>query len=519
MSDAAVLSPSIPTLHPPTAGSPDQNAGPITQLDFGEFASDLLHNIRKLHAMQGPIAAIEDGGQRVVFLFDPSYNRQVLSDNERFHARFFAVRGPKRSAQRRLTCGLLAMNGEQHRRNRRIVKEPFGLRAISGYGETVMRLTQEMLAAWRLGEMRDIAEEMRHYMLRVTSTLLFGMDDTERAYRLGEMIAQWVALNDEVGVGALVPSEQFNRHYEELLGFAEELEHEILALIHTRRASQELGSDVLSSLVRTHDEDGNLTDEELVGQATVLFSAAHMTTAHSLTWTLFLLAQHPSVMRQLWEELCGGESANFVFPGAEQAGAPLPDGTLPKGEDLSLLDRIIKESMRILPASAYSQRVNMVEATIGPLQLPRGTGIVFTPIVTHRLPELYPQPDRFLPDRWIGFQPNPYAYIPFGGGPRLCIGGPLATAIIRIALRQILSQFRLTVAPGSEISAHIESTMLVPTNGMPMRIDAADGNFESSPISGNLLELVNLAEAPVFAAGCDPMQVEGEAPVVPRKPR
>ena len=92
-------------------------AEPVTRVDLGEFSRDLLRGIRRLHHLHGPIAAIEDRGQRVVFLFSPEFNQQVLSDSERFHARFFAVRGPKYSAQRRLTCGLLAMNGEQHRRN------------------------------------------------------------------------------------------------------------------------------------------------------------------------------------------------------------------------------------------------------------------------------------------------------------------------------------------------------------------------------------------------------------------
>ena len=109
------------------------------------------------------------------------------------------------------------MNGDQHRRNRRIVKEPFGLRAISNYGGTISRLTDELLATWRPGEVRDIAEEMRQYMLRVTSTVLFGMDDPAAACRLGDMIARWVALNHEVGVGALVPNERFTEGYEQLL--------------------------------------------------------------------------------------------------------------------------------------------------------------------------------------------------------------------------------------------------------------------------------------------------------------
>ena len=143
---------------------------------------------------------------------------------------------------------------------------------------------------------------MRQYMLQVTSTLLFGLDEPELALRLGDMIAEWVLMNDELGAGALVPNETFSKRYEELLAYAEKLEAEILRMIRRRRESNELGRDVLSILVRMHDEEGGLSDEELVGQAAVLFGAAHMTTAHSLCWTLFLLGEHPSVMQRLWDE-------------------------------------------------------------------------------------------------------------------------------------------------------------------------------------------------------------------------
>ena len=478
---------------------------PITRVDFGEFARDMLSGFRWLHKLHGPIAAIEEGGQRVVFLFSPEYNQQVLSDIERFHARFFTVRGPKHSAQRRCTCGLLAMNGEQHRRNRRVVKEPFGLRAIGTYGDTIMRMTDEMLDTWQPGDERDIAEEMRQFMLRVTSRLLFGLDDPEAAYRLGDMIAKWVSLNQDVGVGALVPNEQFSNLYEELLGLAELLEAEILAMIRRRRESGQEGGDVLSTLVRSHDEEGGLSDEELVGQAAVLFGAAHMTTAHSLTWTLLLLAQHPSVMIRLWDELSsnngldadGNPQSERSSPAA--AGNPKSLGSLPKGDELSLLDRVIKESMRLLPASAYSQRINNEAVRLGPFDLPRGTGIIFTPIITHHLPEIYPEPEKFKPDRWLTLRPSPYAYHPFGAGPRLCIGGPLATAIIRIALRQILTRYRLAVVPGANVGVHVESTMLVPTTGLPMQIHAMDGQFAASPMTGRIHELVDFDEAPAFA--------------------
>jgi cytochrome P450 len=506
---------------------------PVSQVDLADFSRDLFHGIRWLHDCHGPIAAVEDGGQRVVFLFSPEFNQAVLSDTERFHARFFTVRGPKRSAQRRLTCGLLAMNGEQHRRNRRIVKEPFGLRAIAGYADTIGRLTNELLASWRPGEERDMAEEMRQYMLRVTSTLLFGLNDSELAYRLGDMIARWVALNQDVGAGALVSNDRFSNHYQDLLVFAEELEAEILGMIRRRRESSKPVGDVLSLLVQMHDEEGGLSDEELVGQTAVLFGAAHMTTAHSLTWTLMLLAQHPSVMRPLLEELNFSATQHDAFglrisDCGLQKGDPNPQsairnpkslGSLPKGEELSLLDCVIKESMRILPASAYSQRINTVAVQLGPLFLPRGTGIVFTPLVTHHLPEIYSEPEKFLPDRWLTLRPSPYAYHPFGAGPRLCIGGPLATAIIRIALQKILQRYRLSLVPNSEIGVHVESTMLVPTNGLPMQIQAADGQFIANPIQGRVRQLVDFNEVPESQSGADQPSEQGGFSIVPRRPK
>jgi cytochrome P450 len=328
-----------------------------------------------------------------------------------------------------------------------------------------------------------------------------------------------VSLNQEVGAGALVPNDRFVNHYEDLLGFAEDLEAEILEMIRRRRETRQPGGDVLSILVRMHDEEGGLTDEELVGQTAVLFGAAHMTTAHSLTWTLLLLAQHPEVMGRLWEELRAETASVDGEPGGDPSlRNPNSLGSLPKGEELSLLDRVIKESMRILPASAYSQRINTKAVQLGPLFLPRGTGIVFTPLVTHHLPDVYAEPSKFSPDRWLTLRPSPYAYHPFGAGPRLCIGGPLATAIIRVALQKILLRYRLSVVAGADVGVHVESTMLAPTSGLPMQIHAADGQFAASPMRGNIHELVEFDEAPAFVDGGQAVSAD-EPSMAPRRPR
>jgi cytochrome P450 len=249
-------------------------------------------------------------------------------------------------------------------------------------------------------------------------------------------------------------------------------------MIRLRQRGSAEGDDVLSILVGSFDDQGGLSDEELVGQSAVLFAAAHLTTAHSLTWTLFLLAQHPGVMEQLYDELLRSDPATLAR--AEV------------GERSTLLDRVIKESMRILPASSYSQRVNDRAVRLGPLELPRGNPIVWSPYITHHRADLYPMPARFLPIRWETIRPSAYEYLPFGGGPRLCIGGPLAMMVLKATLPRILLRYRLLVEPNAEISGRVISTMLTPITSVPMQIHLADGRYTSSPVRGNIHEMVDL---------------------------
>lgn len=450
-----------------------------------DFSRDVLNGLFRLHRSHGPVGAIRDPdvGQKIVCLFSPELNKQVLTRPDRFQARFFGIRGPKRSSQRRVTCGLLAMNGEQHKRNRRIVKEPFGPKAIEAYRPTIEKLAREESAAWRHGQEFDLNEAMIRYMLRVTSRLLFGLDEEGLAYELGEQIADWVTMNQELGIGALISTPEFQEGYEELLDFAGGLEANVAELIRRRREDlNPEARDVLSLLLRSHEGDGGLTDEELVGQCCVLFAAAHMTTAHSLTWTNFLIAQHPEVSQELHAQLQAGTADQ-----PHESGGP------------SLLERVIKESMRVLPASAYSLRVNVEPEQVGPLELRRGTPILFTPLVTHRLAQTFEDPTRFQPDRWLRANPSPYEYLPFGGGPRRCIGGPLAMQVLRTTLPVLLSDWRLRVVPGAEVTAEVKSTMLNPKTGVPVVAERRDQVDPSEPcvpseIKGNLADLVDFPE-------------------------
>lgn len=453
---------------------------PVMPGKIADFAKDPVVCMRRLWAEHGEVAALEDETQRLHFVFGPNYTRQVLSDSQRFHSQFFALRGSRRSAQRRVTEGLLSMNGEQHKQHRRIVMEPFQKKAIVHYHDTVLRHSDEMLSEWAPHQTRDISADMTHYMLRLTSSILFGIDMPELAYRVGELTERWVALNHRVGPAAFTSDTDAMLHYDELLSAAEELEVAVKEMLETRRNGQ-LGRDVLSLLIRAHDAEGGVTDEQLIGHIVLLFGAAHLTSAHTLTWTLFLLAQHPEVMEKLHAEF------NDILQGRP----PGPDDL----DRLPYLDRVLKESMRVLPASAYSQRVAAEPVDLGPFHLQRGAVVIFSQFITHHLPDLYPQPERFLPDRWQTINPSPYAYLPFGAGPRMCIGSALGMMQLKISLPMILSRFKLSSVVDSEVHGRVMSTMLFPTSTVQMHVSEHDGSFEATPVRGSIHSLIDLPSA------------------------
>lgn len=458
--------------------SPSGEMGlPVTEGRLTDFPRDPIACMRALYDRHGEICALQEQGARIVFAFGPHYNQRVLCDTQTFHSQFFALRGPKRSAQRRLTCGLLTMNGDTHKRNRRIVMGPFQKRSIENYRDALAGLVEELLGDWQSGQTRDVFADMTRFMLRVTSSILFGFDRADLAYAIGEQTETWVRANHELGIGSLLSRARDPGDYERLLAQAEALEADICRMIELRRGANDLGTDVLSLLIRAHDDQGvGLSDEELIGQAAILFAAAHLTTANTLTWTLFLLAQHPPVGDALRAQL-----RNVL------SGAP---PRLDQLELLPLLDRVVQESMRVLPASSYSQRVTAERTRLGPFDLPTGSLVIFSQFITHHLERSFADPYRFRPERWETIDPSPYEYLPFAAGPKMCIGGPLAMMTLRITLGTLWQRFGLSVVPGAEIEGLVTSTMLGPTRGMPMRVTEADRPGESRWVRGNITDLL-----------------------------
>jgi cytochrome P450 len=217
----------------------------------------------------------------------------------------------------------------------------------------------------------------------------------------------------------------------------------------------------------------------LVGQTLALFTAAYHTTAYALTWVLFLLAQHPSIMRRLDSELNGALAGE---PATAEAFNRMP-----------LLDRVVKESMRLLPSVVYLPRVTTCPVVLGSYELPAGTMVLASPYVSHHLPEVFPNPQRFDPDRWSA-SPAPWSYIPFGAGARRCLGAPFSMLLIKLTLVHVFQRFRLQVVPGARIDRH-GTLSLGARSGVPIVLHEPDRAFSAAPVSGTIHEMVDLAEA------------------------
>lgn len=453
---------------------------PVKTGNLLDFPEDPIACMKELHRELGDVAVLEDQGQRISFVFSPEYNRQVLSNSNTFHSQFFAIRGGRRSAQRRVTSGLLSMNGNEHRDSRRVMMEVFTRKILPQYHETISDLTVDLMSDWQVGQQRDLNTEMVHFMLRMTSALLFGIDDAKYSVELGGKIDQWVRKNHQVGMGALVAAPQFTDMYGELLSMADDLEASIKEMFAKHRSlnPNDQRSDVLSLMFQAQGSEQQLSDEKLVGHATLTFAAAHLTTAHTFSWTLFLLAQHPDVMDRLAEEL------------AEKTTGDRP--TFAELQGCQYLEWVIKESMRVLPASSYSQRITTEPTQIGPLNLPQNTPVIFSQYMTHHRPDLFEDPDVFRPERWETLTPSAYEYLPFGAGPRMCIGAPLAMVEIRTALAVILKRFHFQMNANSLVNGQVVSTMLGPTSSVEATLLAPTESSTIAQVQGSIHDLVQL---------------------------
>ncbi len=471
------------TLATGTTSIPGPRAFPVLNqtLKSVAFMREPILYMRNLYETYGPIVNTARDDGIALFVFGPEYNHLLLSNPTLFHTNDLTSnvqRVPADSAWARLIMGLPAMNGAQHQQHRKLMLPAFHKKRVESYRETMLALAERQLAGWRVGEVRDMLREARQLTMAVAIQTLLGLDPQTDGKPIQHHIEEWL----QMAFSPLVMLFPFNipgMPYSRTLRSSEVIERDILAMIAQKRPSAADSNDVLAMLIQARDEDGSgLTDAELIGETMILFFAGHETTASALTWTLLLLEQHPRVLSDLLDELEG--TLHGDAPTLEQ---------LPR---LTLLDAVIKESMRLFPPAIFGLRFSTDSFELGPYTLPKGTGLIYSPAITHRLPHLYPQPDRFLPERWANFTPSHYDYIPFGGGPRRCIGAEFALMELKLVLPLILQRYRLSIPPGTHLK-RAGMLLSAPQPGLPMQINVQDRRFAKSDLRGDIHKLVDLA--------------------------
>lgn len=439
------------------------------------FMRDPVAYMGALHRAYGDIAGLVAGSTQRFFAFGPAYNEQLLRHTALFHREGFTVEGPADSALHRLGVGLFSMNGERHKQQRRLLMPAFQQKRIESYRDAMAAITALTIDGWQAEEQRDMWQEMLHLTQRITARTLFGLD-TPQADSLGAQIEEWLRLNAHPLM--MLPLHAPGTPYHRLLMCSQRLEQHLVAIAWQRSAMPSGDLDALGLLVQAHDTgNGAMTTHELVGHMSTLFIGGYEAAHNALTWMLFLLSQHPAIAADLADELHG------VLHGA----AP----TVEQLARLPLLDRVIKESLRLLPPVVYSSCVSTAPFGMGPYEFPAGATIWFSQYITHHMPDLYEQPRRFQPQRWLNSTPSPYAYFPFDAGSRACIGVHIATMIFKVALAMIVQRYRLVVPAGTTIDRHLGIT-LAPKRGLPMLILPRDRRFRAYDVRGNIHEMVDL---------------------------
>lgn len=482
-----------PILHDAPGPSPLPGLGALPHLlAFGRdpigTAGRLFTRYGKLAAIvRAPARMVTPSGRGVIVATGPDINREVLTAHERYH--MYALPGvfypeenvtPRTRPITRTLTGLFHVNGDEHRRHRRLLMPAFHKTRIDAYRDDMVRLTARALDEWRPGQRRDVLDDMTRLTLAIATTTLFGEDVGARGVELAKQMQQWLLAMFSWGM--ILRLDLPRTTYRRWLDLTHDIDARTASLLadKRRRSAEGVGRDMLSMLLAARDEDGSALDEdELVGHTGVIFAAGHETSTNALAWTLLLLASHPDVAQDLCDELEGVLKGDA--PTVEQLGK------------LPLLDAVVKESMRLLPPVPLHPRIVAEDHELAGVFLPERTELFLSIFHLHHDPALFDEPRRFLPSRWSRIKPTTFQYNPFSAGPRMCIGAAFATIEIKIVLAMLLQRFRVELIGGTKIDRRVAITM-APKHGLPMRVRRADKAWRSGPrtFRGDVRELVEL---------------------------
>jgi len=427
------------------------------------FGAGILEGLTFIHREYGPFVQTRLPLE-LYFVADPACIEEILVKK----AESFRKDRTSRLLSRVVGNGLLVNEGESWRRQRRLIQPAFHHRQLQSYATVMTAAIERAAGTWQPGQVRNVHEDMMAVTLNIVAETLFGADVSADAGHIGRIISE---LMEEFGriLGlaarfqppAWVPTPT-NRRFRES---RRKVDQVILGIIDARRRKQsrqpegESGDDLLSLLIRARDEDGSsMTDAQVRDEAVTLFLAGHETTALALTYSLYLLATHPKCQDRLADEL--GQVLGGRAPGLADL------------ESLKYTDAVVLEAMRLYPPAWVMARQALTDVEIGGFHFRKGAEFVISPWVLHRDPRNFDAPEAFQPERWQGDlaqRLSRFAYFPFGGGPRVCIGNRFAMMEAKLVLATAIQRFRFEVTPQTELTL-LPSVTLRPRHGLRLQL-------------------------------------------------
>jgi cytochrome P450 len=478
---------------PSSESSPDvpakaRKSPPVPPGNFFLGHAQHLHQratdfLLEAHRKYGDVVQLRLGPRTAFALFHPDHVYHVLvKGRENFTKQ---ARGYQK-LRRIIGNGLVTSEGSFWLRQRRLAQPAFVPQRLAGFAATMVTAADEMTRAW--SELADrnqpvnIAAQMMQLTLRIVGETLLGTDVTGEAHDVGTSLTLVLEetsrrIHSPWDFGERIPTPT-NRRFDQAL---ERLNQSVLRVINERRKQPVAGDNLLSMLMAARDDEtgSQMTDQQLRDEVMTFFLAGHETTAVALSWLWFLLSKHVDVRRRLEEE------ADRVL-----------GGRLPTADDMPKLaytKLVVQESMRLYPPVWGMARLTAKDEQLGDLFIPARSPVLLVQYVTHRHPDFWENPEGFDPER---FQPSqverrhPYAYFPFGAGPRTCIGNHFAMLEAVMIVATIASKWRLNLVPGAPVIPQPRVTLRL-KDGLLMTIQrrgprtadpsSANGNGSQSP--------------------------------------
>lgn len=466
----------------PAPGSDDRPPGPAEDLELAGIREDPLTFLQGMATEYGDLASHVTRGQTVWFANSPELARHILKDNYTNYTK--AGTPDDFMLTPLLGKGLLTSNGAQWERQRRLCAPSFRRVAVESFDGLMVEAAVNLADAW--GEAADRGEAVRvdhdftALTLGVVASALLGSELTAAGRGFGQAVDD---INRFIGHfdGTPPDDDDFRARLRAYAGAKKFLDRVVGTMIGARRLTGHGGhegadghdgfhgahghhEDLLDAMLGAHDEHGDaLSDQELHDQVLTMVMAGHETTAKALSWTLHLLDLHPEHAARVREEI------------DRVVGTRLP--TAADLSELVYTRQCLDEAIRLFPPVWLISRLAVNDDVLGGLRIPAGTLVCISPWTMHRHPDHWEEPEEFRPERFapeLQHSRAGHAYLPFGGGPRVCIGQAFATTEAMLVLTVVLQRLRLTQAPDTTVVPEALVT-LRPRDGLLMRVERRHG--------------------------------------------